>query len=52
MVNDELYESLSYIYEKCQMVKVYNIRGISSEVISDKNKLLFANFLIKKMKEE
>lgn len=51
-VNDELYESLSCIYEKCQMEKVYNIRDISSEVISDKNKLLFANFLIKKMKEE
>lgn len=51
-VNDELYESLSYIYEKCQMEKIFNIRDISSEVISDKNKLLFANFLIKKMKEE
>lgn len=51
-VNDELYESLSHIYEKCQMEKVYNIRGISSEVMSDKNKLLFANFLIKRMKED
>lgn len=51
-VNDELYEVLSCIYENCQMEKVYNIRDISSEVISDKNKLLFANFLIKKMKEE
>lgn len=51
-VNDELYESLSYIYEKCQLEKIYNIRDISSEVISDKNKLLFANFLIMKMKEK
>lgn len=50
-INDDLYESLSYIYDKCQMEKVYNISDISSEVISNKNKLLFANFLIKKMKE-
>ena len=51
-VNDELYESLSYIYENAEMEKVCNIRDISSEVISNKNKSLFADFLIKKMKGE
>ena len=51
-VNYELYNALSYIYEKGQMEKVCNIRDVSSEVISDKNKLLFADFLIKKMKGE
>lgn len=50
-VNDELYESLSYIYENAEMEKVCNIRDISSEVISNKNKSLFADFLIKKMKD-
>lgn len=50
-VNEELYDVLSYIYENMQMDQVYNIREVSSEIISDTNKLLFADFLIMKIRE-
>lgn len=49
--NEELYEPLSFIYEKFNMENIFNIRDISSMIISDTNKLLFTDFLIKKMKE-
>ncbi len=51
LINDKLYEVLSYIYDNFHMERVYNIRNISSNIISDTNKLLFADFLIKKSKE-
>lgn len=50
-INEELNKPLSYIYENFHMEKIYNIRDISPNVIDDTNKLLFADFLIKKTKE-
>lgn len=50
-INEELYNPLSYIYENFHMEKIFNIRDISNKVISDTNKLLLVDFLIKKTNE-
>lgn len=50
-INEELYEPLSYIYDNFHLEKMFNIRDISNIIISDANKLLLTDFLIKKTKE-
>lgn len=51
-VNEKIYEPLSFIYERLNMEKLFNLREISPVLINDRNKLLFADFAIKKVKEE